>query len=229
MQEIQIRALIFDFDGLLLDTEWPEVLSWQEIFHAHGCDFPYALWEEAIGTITDLDPYKVLADQLGAPIDREAVRRARYARFAELMAEQSPLPGVTDYLAEAQRRNLKLAVASSSSRGWVVGNLEQHGLVDYFHCIKCSDDVTAVKPDPALYLEALAALGVRPQEAIAFEDSLNGARAAKAAGLFCVAVPNRLMQRHSFDLADLRLESLAAMPLAEVLQRAAQRANGSGG
>jgi beta-phosphoglucomutase-like phosphatase (HAD superfamily) len=142
------------------------------------------------------------------------------------MAEQSLLPGVAEYIAGAKRRNLKLGVASSSSQRWVAGYLHQHGLADCFDCVKCSDDVEVVKPDPALYLAALAALEVLPHEAVAFEDSLNGMRAAKGAGLYCVVVPNKLMTERPFDMADLRLDSLATMPLEEVLLRATRWATG---
>jgi HAD superfamily hydrolase (TIGR01509 family) len=221
-----IRALIFDFDGLLLDTEWPEYQSWQEIFNSFGCVLPHAIWLTAIGTAAPFDPYALLAEHAGCPIDRDAVRAARRTRFAALMAEQALLPGVAEMIADARQRNLKLGVASSSSREWVAGHLEQHGLTDYFHCIKCRDDVEVVKPNPALYLETLRALDVQPHEAIAFEDSVNGLAAAKAAGLFCVVVPNRLTREFSFGDADLQVDSLAGLPLAQLL-RIHQEVNGA--
>lgn len=213
-----IHALIFDFDGLILDTEWPEYLSWQEQYQTAGCELPLPTWIESIGTTAQFDPYVLLAELSGRPVDKAVVRAAQRARFAELMAAQTPLPGVLDYLDAAKGRGLKLGVASSSSRDWVEGYLVQHGLADLFDCVKCSDDVPNVKPDPALYRAALDALGVSSQAAVALEDSLNGLAAAKAAGLFCVVVPNRLMQGHSFAQADLRLDSLAHMPLDAVLE-----------
>lgn len=213
-----IQALVFDFDGLILDTEWPEYLSWQEQYQAAGCELPLTTWIESIGTTAQFDPYALLAELSGGPVDIAAVRAARRARFAELMATQTPLPGVLEYLDAAKRRGLKLGVASSSSRDWVEGYLAQHGLAGLFDCVKCSDDVPNVKPDPALYRAALDALGVPAHAALALEDSLNGLAAAKAAGLFCVVVPNRLMQGHRFDQADLRLDSLAHMPLERVIQ-----------
>ncbi len=216
-----IHALIFDFDGLILDTEWPEYVSWQEQYQAAGCELPLATWIDSIGTTAQFDPYALLAELSGRPVDVAAVRAARRARFVELMEAQTPLPGVLDYLKTAKRRGLKLGVASSSSRAWVEGYLTQHGLADLFDCVKCSDDVAAVKPDPALYRAALAALGVLPSAALALEDSLNGLAAAKAAGLYCVVVPNRLMQRFGFEQADLRLDSLAHLPLDAVLDRVA--------
>ena len=218
-----IHALIFDVDGLILDTEWPDYLSWQEQFQAMGCELPLATWIDSIGTAGRFDPYALLAEQSGRAVDRKAVRAARQARLHELVASEKPLPGVLDYIEAARARGMKLGVASSSPRTWVEGYLSTHGLAGLFDCIKCSDDVTAVKPDPALYRAALDALEVSPSAAIALEDSIHGVAAAKAAGLFCVAVPNRLMQGLAFDQADLRLASLAQMPLDALLAHASQR------
>ena len=124
---------------------------------------------------------------------------------------------VHDYLAEAGRLGLHLAVASSSSRAWVHGHLTRLALHQHFFCIKCRDDVSHPKPDPALYQAALEALGVEPQEAIALEDSPNGILAAKRAGLFCVAVPNPLTSQLSLAQADLQVASLADLPLTRLL------------
>lgn len=213
-----ILALIFDFDGLILDTELPEFQAWQEIYRSHGHDLPLATWAACIGT-ADLvfDPYADLAMRRGQPIEREAIRARRRARTTELIEVLAPLPGVVDALDEARRLGLKLAVASSSTRAWVVGHLSRLGLADRFDCIRCSDDVERTKPDPALYLAALAALGLRPEQAIVFEDSPNGALAAKRAGLYCVAIPNALTRDLPLDHADRRLTSLADLPLATLL------------
>jgi HAD superfamily hydrolase (TIGR01509 family) len=124
---------------------------------------------------------------------------------------------VHDYLAEAKRLGLHVGVASSSSRAWVHGHLTRLEISQHFLCIKCRDDVRHPKPDPALYQAALEALGVRPQEAIALEDSPHGIAAAKRAGLFCVAIPNPLTSQLSLAQADLQIASLAAMPLTRLL------------
>ncbi len=217
-----IHTLIFDFDGLILDTEWPDYLSWQEQFQAMGCALPLATWIDSIGTAGRFDPYALLAELSGRTVDRKAVQAARRARLDELIATEKPLPGVLDYIDAAKTRGLKLGVASSSPRDWVEGYLSAHGLAGLFDCIKCSNDVTTVKPDPALYRAALDALEVAPSAAIAFEDSIHGLAAAKAAGLYCVVIPNRLMQDFTFDHADLRLDSLAQMPLDALLAHASQ-------
>jgi len=212
-----IKALIFDFDGLILDTEGPEYQSWREIYQAYGCSLLLSKWAEGIGSSDAFDPYDDLAQQLGRPVDRAAIRAKRRPRFTELMANQSVLPGVERYTSEARELGLRLGLASSSSRSWVTGYLSQLKLEAHFDSIKCADDVERTKPDPALYLTALRALEVKAHEAIALEDSPNGVLAAKRAGIFCVAVPNALTRRLSLDLADLQISSLAELPLEKLL------------
>jgi len=214
-----IRAIVFDFDGLILDTELPEFQSWQEIYTAHGCTLPFAVWARCIGTTEAFDPYAYLEEQLGRAVDREVVRLQQRQQCDARIAAQAVLPGVHDYIAEARRLGLQLGVASSSSRAWVSGHLTRLDLQQHFVCITCRDDVPRTKPDPALYRAALAMLGVRPEEAIALEDSPNGILAAKRAGLFCVAVPNVLTCQLPLGQADLQIPSLAALPLPELLRR----------
>ncbi len=216
-----IRAVIFDFDGLILDTEVPEFLAWQEVYEAYGCALPLATWATCIGTSSDaFDPYAYLEGQCGRPVDREAIRSRRQGRYDELLRAQLVLPGVQDYIADAKRLSLQLGVASSSSRAWVTGHLTRFGLSVHFDCIKCRDDVQRVKPDPALYQAVLDTLGLRADQAIALEDSPNGVAAAKGAGLFCVAVPNPLTRQLSLSHADLQLASLADLPLERLLVEA---------
>jgi len=213
-----IRALIFDFDGLILDTEVPEFQAWQEIYQLHACHLPLATWATCIGTSSEaFDPYAYLETQCGRTVDREAVRVQCRQRRDELLAAQPALPGVQEYLAAASRLGLQLGVASSSSRAWVTGHLTRLGLITHFTSIQCADDVQRTKPDPASYQAVLQALQLRPEQAIALEDSPNGILAAKRAGLFCVAVPNALTRQLALDHADLCLTSLADWPLARLL------------
>lgn len=214
-----IKALIFDFDGLILDTEVPEYQSWDELYQSYGCVLPLEKWLECIGTTDAFDPYEYLELALGQPIDRAAVRLQRRARYAELMVDQSILPGVQDYITTAKQLGLKLAVASSSPREWVVGHLTQFELVNHFDIICCGDEVPATKPDPALYLKAVQALDIQANEAIALEDSPNGILAAKRAGLFCVAIPNALTIQLSLSLADHQMNSLVDLPLGKLIQQ----------
>jgi len=222
-----IRGLIFDFDGLILDTELPDFESWQEMFVEHGAALPLAEWTPLIGTASSFDLYDYLEQQAGRAIDRDDVRERRRTRFHERVIAQAILPGVEACIAEAKRRGLKVGLASASSREWVVGHLERLGLHVHFDTIKTSADVERVKPDPALYRAALDALGLDATEAIALEDSPNGIAAAKAAGLFCVAIPNAMTRDLDVGAADLRLTSLADLPLAELLHIAENRRTGN--
>ena len=215
-----IRALIFDFDGLILDTEEPDYQSWQEIYQSYGCSLPMSEWARWIGTIGTFDPYAYLEEQLGRPIDRAAIRARRRARLNELVAGKRVLPGVREYVHEAKRLGLQTCIASSSPRDWIVSHLGPLGLEPYFDHIRCGDDVAHTKPDPAVYRAALEALGVPAPQAIALEDSPNGVLAAVRAGLYCVAVPNALTRELDLSRADLQLGSLAELSLEELLAKA---------
>ncbi|MCR4404481.1 MAG: HAD-IA family hydrolase [Candidatus Acetothermia bacterium] len=212
-----IRGLIFDFDGLILDTEWPTFRSLQEICQEHGCSISLSTWASYIGTSREFDLLDYLEAQLGRPLDREAIAAKHRRRELELIRLQTTLPGVESYISEAKRLGLKLGLASSSSRQWVTEHLARLGLAREFDSLKCAEDVRETKPSPDLYRAVLAELGLNPAQAVALEDSPNGILAAKRAGLLCVAVPNALTRQLSLELADLRLESLAELPLAQLL------------
>jgi HAD superfamily hydrolase (TIGR01509 family) len=137
----------------------------------------------------------------------------------ELIDTQPIMPGVMDYLKSARERGLKVGLASSSSCSWVTFHLERLELMEYFDAIAAGDDVPRTKPDPALYWTALSWMRVRAEHAIAIEDSYNGMLAAKRAGLRCVVVPHALTRHMNFDLADLRLDSLADLSLEDLLSR----------
>jgi HAD superfamily hydrolase (TIGR01509 family) len=216
-----VRCLIFDFDGLILDTEITTFQAWCELYRDRGCELRLERWAQCIGRGQDwrefFDPYRHLDELLGAPCDHAEVERWTERRHRELLAAQAPRPGVVACLDAARRLDLRLAVASSSSRAWVAGHLERLGLLERFGLLRCSDDVARHKPFPDLYLAALDGLGVEAAEAVAFEDSPNGVRAAQAAGIFCVAVPNPVTAQLDLTHADLRLDSLADPPLADLL------------
>ena len=213
-----IKALVFDFDGLILDTETAIFQSWQEIYRAHGCELPLKAWLENVGTMEEtFDPFTSLEQRSGHSIDRQLTLSYRQQRELELIQDEPVMPGVREYLEGARRLGLGVGLASSSSCDWVVGHLERLGLIGYFDAIAAGDDVTLTKPDPALYLTAVEWLGVNPGQAVAFEDSLHGLIAAKRAGLYCVAVPNQVTRHLDLEQADLRLDSLAEMSLVDLL------------
>lgn len=216
-----IRALLFDFDGLLVDTETPSLASWQEVYLEHGHELPLELWMTVVGTLDTWDAHAHLEELVG-PLDREAVQERRLARELELGELEDLRPGILDYLEEARRLGLATAIVSSSSRAWIDRNLARLERAEHFDEIVTADhDPARAKPEPTLYLEALDRLGLAANEAIAFEDSPNGVAAAKAARLFTVAVPNGVTGSLDLGAADLVVPSLAELPLGELLRAAA--------
>ena len=209
-------AVIFDFDGLIIDSETPLFDIWQEIYAQHGASLTLEDWQHALGTQGGFDPYTDLCARSGRP-----VTRARWASWVSRehwrRCETQPLlPGVADRLAEARSIGLKTAVASSSEAAWVRPWLERHDLLDAFDAVCTRDDVSAVKPAPDLFLLAARRMSVAPGACLVFEDSPNGLRAARAAGMWAIAVPNALTQPLELPPHDLALESLAMRTLASL-------------
>lgn len=215
-----IKAIIFDFDGLIYDTEMPEYQAFREIYAEHGHELELQVWGQCVGTnASGFNPYDHLEACLGQPVNRDEIRRRHKTKFERLMAQETIRAGVEDYLAAAKALGLRIGLASSSSRAWVTGYLAQLGVLPHFECVRVRDDVRLVKPDPELYLQVIHEFGIEPHEAVAFEDSPNGAKAAKAAGLYCVAVPNELTRHLTFGDVDLQLRSMADMKLEAVVGR----------
>jgi HAD superfamily hydrolase (TIGR01509 family) len=214
-----IRAIIFDFDGLILDTEEPVLRSWVEVYEEHGEQLPLERWVEIVGSTTiGFHPQRHLEELLGRPLAQEVLDR-RVGRRAEFIQAKQLLPGVLQHIEEARALRLKLGVASSSTTEWVRGHLARLGILDRFHCLRCRDDVVHAKPAPDLYLAVLECLGVAAAEAFAIEDSPNGITAAKQAGLRCVAIPNTVTAGLDLTRADVLLGSLSEVTLAELLAR----------
>ncbi|MDF2722887.1 MAG: phosphoglycolate phosphatase [Paenibacillus sp.] len=210
-----IQAVVFDFDGLILDTETNEYHSFVDLYRHFGAELPLEVWAKVIGTDPSafFNPYDYLETCLGKPIDRDFCRQMRRQRYAERMESELLRPGVISVLEQAQRLGLAIGLASSSTREWIEGYLQQYGIGDYFSCVRTRDDVKQVKPDPELYTQAVERLGVKPAEAIAFEDSPNGALAAHRAGLRPVIVPNPLTESLPFGPHSKRLDTLEGLDL----------------
>lgn len=219
-----IEALIFDFDGLVVDTEGPVYQSWQELYHSYGFELSFDEWVATVGSSdAEFDPYAELERLLGHPVDWGSVDPMRRVREYDLIAQQPLRSGVVGYLQEAKRLELSIGMASSSSCEWVQGHLTRLGIIDYFEVIHGKDDVRRTKPSPELYLTVLEAFELRGEQAIVLEDSLNGVLAAKQAGCFAVAVPNDITRHLSFDIADLVLKSLQDLPLKDLVEIAEKR------
>jgi HAD superfamily hydrolase (TIGR01509 family) len=214
-----IRAIVFDFDGLILDTEEPVYRSWLEVYEAHGETLPFERWVQIVGsTTTEFHPQRHLEERLGRPLSQEVVD-GRIGRRTEMILAQQVLPGILRYIDDATALGLKLGVASSSTRDWVSGHLERLGILGRFDCVRCRDDVNSAKPAPDLYIAVLDCLGVSPSDAFAIEDSPNGVIAAKQAGMLCVAIPNSITAGLDLSKADLVLRSLSDLSLRDLLQR----------
>jgi len=218
-----IKALVFDFDGLILDTEPPEFHVWQDIYREHGYEFPAEKWASIVGGggHSDFDAAENLSLLIDGRLDSASLRDRNSLESGVLIASLDPLPGVMNYLNEAKRLGLKLAIASSSPRSWVDSHARRIGVFQFFDHVVTREDVGPgrTKPNPDLFLTALDRLGVPKEAAIVFEDSPNGVKAARRAGIFVVAVPNELTSTLSLDEADLMLSSLSDMPLPVLLDK----------
>jgi HAD superfamily hydrolase (TIGR01509 family) len=218
-----IKALIFDFDGLILDTETPEYQVWQNIYREHGFELPHAEWGKIIGGygISTFDAAEHLSFLSQGQLDSVSLRDRHRSESAALYLLQPILPGVMDYLHQAKRLGLKLAIGSSSPHSWVDTHAKRLEIFDDFDQVICADDVGVgrTKPNPDIFLLALERLKVRANEAIVFEDSPNGVRAARSAGIFVVAVPNAVTSLLSIENSNLTLRSLEDLSLADLLDK----------
>ncbi len=215
-----MRAVVFDFDGVILDTEGPLFAAWSEAYVAHGCE-PMTVeeWSVEIGTVGQLDALSVLRQRSTLAVDVDAVEARRRSRRDELLALEPVQPGVIAWIEAAHAAGMPLAIASSSDEPWVTTHLDRIGLREHFSHLACYRAGGRAKPAPDLYLEACAAIGVAPRDALAIEDSPNGIAAAKAAGLACIAVPHAITVQLDLSAADLIVPSLADVTLADALAR----------
>lgn len=218
-----IKALIFDFDGLILDTETPEVLTWQSIYSEHGHEFPAHEWGKIIGGygISNFDAAEHLTRLTQGRLDAASLRARHQVESNAVVAKSPILPGVEHIIGEAKKLGLKLAIASSSPHSWVDTHVKRLGIFDWFDTIICAEDVPPgrTKPNPDLFLKALDQLKVRKDEAIVFEDSPNGVKAAQSAGIFVVAVTNPTTASLTFEGEYLKLDSLANLRLSSLLEK----------
>jgi HAD superfamily hydrolase (TIGR01509 family) len=217
---VAVRAFLFDFDGLLVDTETAAHAAWELLFRDHGHELPRDRWALGVGTIDGWDIWAHLEELTGRPLDREALNAQRVEHELSLLELEGLLPGIAEYLEASTRLGIRRAIVSSSSRSWIDRHLARLERTLGWDAIVTADfDRERAKPSPTLYLEALEVLGVKASEAVAFEDSPNGVRAATGAGIFTVAVPNAITRDLGLDEADLVVDSLADLPPEQLLAR----------
>lgn len=221
-----IRAVVFDFDGLLMDTETTLVESWRSEWRWHGLelDVEDGFFPGHGGDTLEMH-YDALAAAVGPGYDREKSHARRIAHRDELHRTLDFLPGIRDWLREARELGLRIAIASSSARPWVIGHLERVGAVDLFDLVVTGDEVSVHKPDPEIYLLALSRLGLPGDAAVAVEDTAHGVAAAAAAGMATIAIPNPFVKPAAVAAADLVLTSAAQLHLGGAVLAVSGRGN----
>ena len=205
-----LRALVFDFDGLVVDTETPLVEAYGDVYRKHGVAFDRAEFERQIGHASfAFDPWRAF----GPGADREALEQERRAINLARTEQQPVLPGIRALIEAASGEGLRLGIASNSSHGWVEGHLRRLGLHGFFSAFGCKGDTPAPKPEPDIYRLVVNALGCRAVESVALEDSAAGVKAALRAGLWVVAIPNATTADHDHDGAHWTVASAAEVSL----------------
>ncbi|RZU24341.1 HAD superfamily hydrolase (TIGR01509 family) [Kribbella rubisoli] len=221
-----VQAIVFDFDGLLMDTETTMVESWQTEWAYHGLELDLdGFWPGHGGDVSE-DRYAVLAAAVGSGFDRAESQARRLAHRDRMHADLDFRPGIRDWISSARELGLQVAIASSSPRSWVVGHLERVDAVKLFDEIITGDEVAKHKPDPAIYQLALERIGVPGSAAIAVEDTAHGVAAAQAADMFAVAVPNPFVTPAAVAAANLALSSANDLSLSDLLLSAGSRTDG---
>jgi putative hydrolase of the HAD superfamily len=217
------EALVFDFDGLILDTEVPIYEAWRQNFLAFEQELTLEDYAACVGSnFAAYDPKRHLESLTDQPIDWAHWDLSRERDALKRTHQLEVFPGILPLLDDADAKGIPCAVASSSPRSWVEGHLDRLGILHRFALTRCIDDVAAAKPAPDLFLAATGALGIAVERAIVLEDSLNGLRASLAAGFPCVIVPNRITSHLTFEGAAAILETLAGVDLSQLAQLAAR-------
>jgi HAD superfamily hydrolase (TIGR01509 family) len=213
-----LGAIVFDFDGLIVDTEGAGFISWLEVYERFGAELNLNDWSQATGYIGGFDPAVHLERLLGRRLDWSQLIPEREARNWALTLQARTLPGIEPLFQAARERGLRIGVASNSGNGWVEDGLKRLGLRTLVDAVVTREMVLNPKPAPDVYLKTAQALGIEPNRAVALEDSEPGCRAAKQAGMKAVAIPNRFSERQDFKVADLIVRSAEDLDLKRLEQ-----------
>lgn len=213
----RLQLVVFDFDGLIIDTESAILGAWRDAYAHCNRPFPDAVFQEMIGRSDHpFDPWDDLLTNGNSPVPEAELKQRFEEKHDALIARSPVLPGVIERLFEARARGIPTAVASSSSHDWVDRHLKDRELFQHFDLVRCRDDVPRAKPWPDLYLSVIETLGVPAENTVAFEDSFNGMTAAREAGLACIAIPNSTTADHDFSRASRVVRSMEDIDLDEV-------------
>lgn len=215
----RITAIIFDMDGVLIDSEPMHLEAANRILGREGHALsakdnePYLGWNEE-AYWTDLKRRFALRDEVSRYIhDRHEV-------LVEMLREELPVSeGVEEVIAALRDAGLALAVASSSERDLIDHVLEGSGLGRYFEVVASGDEVKCAKPDPEIFLLAAERLGKKPEECLVFEDSVNGVNAARAAGMRCVRVITEMTRNLEFPMVDQEIMGFTNLDANELVGR----------
>jgi HAD superfamily hydrolase (TIGR01509 family) len=219
-----LRAVLFDFDGTLWDSETAVFGVFRDLFDEHGHELTLQTWSAAIGTFGGFDPYAALNELEGGALDVDELRQSTERMIREVAREVPLRPGVAEFLRQLDDAGIPRALVSSDRTEWLVTNLERLGCPDGWAAMICADgDAARAKPNPHLYEAALELLDVPAAQTFAIEDSPNGIRAAKAAGLPCVCVPNEATAELDLSEADLVVTTLEGVSVDEVWNQLRRR------
>ena len=202
-----LSAVIFDFDGIILDSETAEYESHRLLYERAGAPLTPDDWCHQIGTSAEGDEERWctrLSDLTGVAHDVAAFKADQHRLFQEVVAHE-PMRGIRELLERLAGAGVPLGIASASSARWVVPAVDRLGLSGRFRTVVTADDVQRGKPAPDVYLEAARRLNARPQTCVAIEDSAPGIAAAAAAGMKTVAIPHWLTERHDLTRATVRV------------------------
>ena len=209
-----IKAVIFDVDGTLLDTERIYMKAWKEAAAEAGYVMPDSVLQKTRAVNTK-DAARIFEEEIGNGFSYQAVRPIRVRIAEEIIKRESPIlkPGVLELLAFLEGKGIRLSVASSTNQQGTREHLAESRILDRFEVVVGGDMVTNGKPHPDIFLKAAEALGAAPEECIVVEDSPAGIRAAHAAGMKAVLVPDQAtITQEIIDMADVVLNSLLEMP-----------------
>lgn len=210
------RALLFDLDGTLADTDSVHLPTWVDVLEPYGVEVDEAFYRESISGRTTDEIIRALLPDLTDEENR-SVGDAKEASFRERASELEPLPGLVDFVEWGRERGTWIGLVTNAPEENVEAILPALELRDLFDTVVLAEEVEAVKPDPAPYRTALEKTGVAPEEALAFEDSVSGISSSVAAGIPTVGItssqaPERLLEAGAFttaqDFTDPQLRAL---------------------